>query len=112
MRAAVHHVLTSVALPWAATPSPSPSTSTGPNPDTVSPGLLGFLSFLFLIVAVYFIGRGLTKQLKRVNFDEDAATAAMLGEAPADGVDLGPRSADTGAEPAPTVGTDDPSPAP
>ena len=50
MRAAVHHVLASVALPWAATPSPSPSTSTGPNPDTVSPGLLGFLSFLFLMV--------------------------------------------------------------
>jgi hypothetical protein len=78
MRAIVQHVLASVALPAAATPSPSPST--GPNPDLVSPGLLGFLSFLFLIVAVVFIGRGLSKQLKRVNFDEDEATAEMLGE--------------------------------
>ena len=111
MRAAVHHVLASVALPWAATPSPSPSTSTGPNPDTVSPGLLGFLSFLFLIVAVYFIGRGLTKQLKRVSFDEDAATAAMLGKAsaPADGVDLG-QGTDLGTESG--AGPDDAVPTP
>jgi hypothetical protein len=92
MRAAVHHVFASVALPGAGTPSPSPSTSTGPNPDLVSPGLLGFLSFVFLVVAVYFVGRGLNKQLKRVTFDENVATAEMLGEpgpAPADGVDLG-----------------------
>jgi hypothetical protein len=103
MRTAVQHVLASVALPADATPSPSPST--GPNPDLVSPGLLGFVSFLFLIVAVYFIGRGLTKQLKRVDFDEDKATADMLGEpeptevpdgTPEGGVDLG--------TPAPTDG--------
>jgi len=102
MRAAVHHVLVSLALPGASTPSPSPSTSTGPNPDLVSPGLLGFLSFLFLIVAVYFVGRGLNKQLKRVTFDEDAATAEMLGQpvpARADGVDLGSTGA---ADPAPS----------
>ena len=107
MRVAVHHVLASVVLPRSAS-TPSPSPATGPNPDTVSPGLLGFLSFLFLIVAVYFIGRGLTKQLKRVDFDEEVATADMLGEpaptdepegAPDGGVDLGSAPAPDEAPP-------------
>lgn len=90
----MHHVLASAALPWASTPSPSPSTSSGPNPDTVGPGLLGFVFFVFLLIAVVLIGRGLSKQLKRVDFDEDTATANMLGDrapapVPDEGVDLG-----------------------
>ena len=108
MRAAVQHVLASVALPAAATPSPSPST--GPNPDLVSPGLLGFLSFLFLIVAVFFIGRGLTKQLKRVNFDEDEATAEMLGEQPRTEVP-GSTAADIGVDLGTPTPPDEPPPA-
>ena len=71
----MNHVAASVLLPLAGTPSPSPS-PVGPDANLVSPGLLGFLSFVFLIVTVFFIGRGLNKQLKRVNFPEETATAS------------------------------------
>jgi hypothetical protein len=76
--------LPSVLLRLATSPSPSPSLSqsspTSPLPGEsdatwLGPGLLGFLSLLFLAVALYFIYRGLTKQLKRVTFDEDAVNA-------------------------------------
>lgn len=84
--------LLTVLVPFADSPSPSPSPSptvTPPPDDMVSPGLLGFLALLFLVVAGYFIARGLNKQLKRVDFDEDAVntpeTAAGDGEPPAQG---------------------------
>ena len=65
----------------AASPSPSPSlsqsTPTSPlpgenDPTWLGPGLLGFLSLVFLAVAVFVIYKSLTKQLARVTFDEDA----------------------------------------
>ena len=70
-----------VVLPLATSPSPTPSlsqsTPTSPLPGEsdstwLGPGLLGFLSLLFLAIAVFFIYRGLDKQLKRVTFDESA----------------------------------------
>ncbi|MBI1378189.1 MAG: hypothetical protein GC157_12000 [Frankiales bacterium] len=74
--------LLTVLVPFADSPSPSPSPTVTPPPDDmVSPGLLGFLALLFLVVAGYFIARGLNKQLKRVDFDEEAVNA------PDDGVD-------------------------
>ena len=59
------------------TPSLSQSTPTSPLPGEndatwLGPGLLGFLSLMFLVVAVFFIYRSLTKQLGRVTFDEAA----------------------------------------
>jgi hypothetical protein len=74
-----------VHLADSASPSPSLSQSTPTSPlpgendsSWLGPGLLGFLSLLFLAVAVFFIYRGLDKQLKRVTFDE----SAVNGEAP------------------------------
>jgi hypothetical protein len=80
----VPHLLTVLVLAASASPSPSPSGSGAvvPPDDTVSPGLLGFLSFLFLGIAVLLIGRGLTKQLKRVTFDEDAVNAEAVAAEP------------------------------
>ena len=69
--------LTSVLVRLAGSPSPSPSPS-GPPDDMVSPGLLGFVFWVFLGVAVFLLARGLTKQLKRVDFDE----RAVNGEPP------------------------------
>ena len=69
------HLLTVLVLATSPSPSPSGSGAAVPPDDTVSPGLLGFLSFLFLGIAVFLIARGLTKQLKRVTFDEDAVNA-------------------------------------
>jgi hypothetical protein len=74
-------LVSSVVLHLADSASPSPSlsqsTPTSPLPGEndsswLGPGLLGFLSLLFLAVAVFFIYRGLDKQLKRVTFDESA----------------------------------------
>ena len=70
-----------VVLPLATSPSPTPSlsqsTPTSPLPGEndatwLGPGLLGFLSLVFLAVAVVVIYRSLNKQLKRVTFDEAA----------------------------------------
>ena len=64
----------------ATSPSPSPSlsqsTPTSPLPGEndstwLGPGLLGFLSLVFLAVAVLVIFLSMNKQLKRVTFDED-----------------------------------------
>ena len=69
-----------VVLPLADSPSPSPSlsqsTPTSPlpgesDPTWLGPGMLGFLSLVFLAVAVLVIWKSLTKQLTRVTFDED-----------------------------------------
>ena len=64
----------------ATSPSPSPSlsqsTPTSPlpgenDPTWLGPGLLGFLSLVFLAVGVFVIYKSMNKQLKRVTFDED-----------------------------------------
>ena len=86
-----------VVLPLAASPSPSPSTSV-PDDALVSPGLLGFLSLVFLAVAVFVIWKSLNTQLRRVSFDEDAAGT------PGPASDAGPEPADApgpAAEPEP-----------
>ena len=64
-------------------PSPSPSptatayasnvVSTRATDDSiVRPGWLGFLVFLGMAVALYFLLRSFLKHIKRIDFDEDA----------------------------------------
>jgi hypothetical protein len=65
----------------AVSPSPSPKAKE-PDPDTVSPGLIGLLFLVLLAVATFFLARSLITQLKRVDFDEDAASARLRGEPP------------------------------
>jgi len=89
----VPYLLTVLVLAASPSPSPSGSGAAVPPDDSVSPGLLGFLSFLFLGIAVLLIARGLNKQLKRVTFDEDAVNAAGA-------VELSPDDAATQAAPA------------
>ena len=36
------------------------------------PGLLGFASLLFLVIAGYFLARSMIKQFRKIDFDEDA----------------------------------------
>ena len=74
---------TVVTLAASASPSPSLSQSspTSPlpgenDPTWLGPGLLGFLSLVFLAVAVFFIYRSLNKQLGRVTFDEGTVNAS------------------------------------
>jgi len=73
----------------------------------LGPGFLGFLSLVFLAVAVFVIWKSLNKQLKRVTFDEDAVNAgggvgAVVGVGPASpaaGVPAGPSPQAPGAAP-------------
>jgi hypothetical protein len=70
----------------------------GENDATwLGPGMLGFLSLVFLGVAVFFIWKSLTKQLTRVTFDEDAVNAPEPAE-PTTPADAG---ADAEADPTP-----------
>lgn len=61
----------------ATTPAPSPSAGDAPaiDPNRVTPGVWGFLSFVVLIIASVIIYFSLRKQLRKVNFDEDAPSA-------------------------------------
>ena len=81
-------LVSSVVLHLADSASPSPSlsqsTPTSPLPGEndstwLGPGLLGFLSLLFLAVAVFVIYKSLTKQLTKVTFDEDVVNADAPG---------------------------------
>ena len=80
MHTIVAHVQHAALLAVSPSPSPSPKVKE-PDPDTVSPGLIGLLFLVLLAVATFLLARSLIKQLKKVDFDEDAATAAMKGEA-------------------------------
>ncbi|MDQ1305392.1 MAG: hypothetical protein QG671_1223 [Actinomycetota bacterium] len=64
-------------LPAEVTPSPGATPGLAVDPQRVTPGLLGFLSFVFLIIAVVILYFSLRKQLKKVNFDENALPAGV-----------------------------------
>ncbi|MGI8954163.1 MAG: hypothetical protein ACR2FL_06255 [Nocardioidaceae bacterium] len=50
------------------------------NPEDVKPGWLGFSVVMALIVALAVLMRSFAKQLKRVDFDEDADPSAAEPE--------------------------------
>ena len=56
------------------TPSPSLPAKT-PNPDSVTPGLLGFLVVFVLAVVVWLLMRNLTGRLRRMRFREEQRLA-------------------------------------
>lgn len=56
------------AVLWAESADPSPLPENPPiDPSRVTPGLLGFLSFIFLVVAVVLLYRSLRKQMSKVD---------------------------------------------
>jgi hypothetical protein len=89
-------LVSSVVLHLADSASPSPSlsqsTPTSPLPGEsdstwLGPGFLGFLSLVFLAVAVFVIYKSLTKQLTKVTFDEDAINVEPPGVTETDGAE-------------------------
>lgn len=89
------------------TPLPSPLPEEPPiDPSRVTPGLLGFISFAFLVIAVVLLYRSMRKQMAKVDPDlpdgpgdrERRADAQMTEQAeaepPAAG-DAAPRDTDT-----------------
>jgi hypothetical protein len=67
------------------------------DPNTVKPGVLGLVVVLALAVATAVLLRSFTRQLKKIDFEEEPSS-------PPDGVDLLPGSAD------PQPGADDTGP--
>ena len=57
------------AVSVAVTPSPSPTPTI--DPARVTPGLLGLGSLIFLVVAGFLLARSMTKQVKRIDFEEE-----------------------------------------
>lgn len=71
------------------TPTPGDDASLRPglDPTQVTPGLLGFLATLFLVIAVIFLIRDMTRRIRRVRYREMAnleAERAAAGEETAD----------------------------
>ncbi len=56
---------------WLAeTPSPPPVRYV--DPQTVGPGLTGFVIFVFLCGAVFLLWKSMNKQLKKIDFEEES----------------------------------------
>ncbi len=93
-------------LAAATTPTPSPTATlpadVAPDPNSVTPGLLGFLVVFVLAIVLWLLFRNLTGKLRRMRFREDqrladdAAQAAVADRA-APG---GPRAPRPGRRPA------------
>ena len=82
------------------TPSDDPTLRPGLDPASVTPGTLGFLATLFIVVAVIFLIRDMVKRVRRVRYaaeveqaraarSSDGTASPMRGAAAGDGVDRG-----------------------
>lgn len=78
---------TRITVSWADSPLPADTPLPAPSalpvdPNRVTPGLYGFLSFVFLILAVVVIYFSMRKQLTRIKFDENAPLPAGVHALP------------------------------
>ncbi len=62
------------------TPSTPPSPGGGPDPNSVSPGVLGFLAVFVLAIATWLLLRNMTGHLRRLNYREEQRRAAEAQE--------------------------------
>lgn len=90
------YLIASGALAGVTTPSPTPSIvspsvspslpAQAPDPNSVTPGLLGFLVVFLLALATWLLMRNLTARLRRLRFREEQRQAAQdAGEGPPTG---------------------------
>ena len=92
-------LLTTVYLEESPLPSPLPE-EPPIDPSRITPGLLGGLSFIFLIIAIVLLYRSMRKQMSRVHPDlprgpgdrERAADEQMTEEAEERGSDEPPKT--------------------
>ncbi len=66
---------------------PAPEPVRYVDPATVGPGFIGFVLFMFLVVAVFVLWRSMNKQLAKIDFEEpeDAPRPANAPFGPNDG---------------------------
>ncbi|TIH37139.1 hypothetical protein D4765_08980 [Subtercola vilae] len=72
------------------TPTPTPTTDPNYNPDTVTPGTIGFVITLFVAVAAVLLIIDMVRRIRRVNLRQQVtekldAEAAAAAEAAAKG---------------------------
>ncbi len=66
------------------TPSGDPTLKPGLDPASVTPGTLGFLATLFVVVLVILLIRDMTKRIRRVRYTAEVDQARAQREAAAD----------------------------
>lgn len=67
-------------------PSPGGELREGLDPEAVTPGTLGFLATLFVVVATFFLIRDMAKRVRRVRYRQQVQEeAAQAEEAAAEG---------------------------
>jgi hypothetical protein len=85
------------ALPLASTPSPSgtttgsptPNPDIAPDPNSVTPGLAGFLVVFILAIVTFFLVRNMTGRLRRMRFRENERLAVEQAQQDAQPADPG-----------------------
>lgn len=75
------------------------------DPNSVSPGILGFLAFFLLAIALYLLVRNMNGHLRRVRYRQEALEAEAAAQAAAAAAQSG-ETDDKGAGSDPTVSTD------
>lgn len=64
-------------------PSPGGDLREGLDPEAVTPGTLGFLATLFVVVATFFLIRDMAKRVRRVRYRQQVQEEAAQAEAEA-----------------------------
>ncbi|VDR31487.1 Uncharacterised protein [Arthrobacter agilis] len=73
-------VLLALSLPAAVTPSGDPTLRPDLDPASVTPGTLGFLATLFIVVIVIFLIRDMVKRVRRVRYAAEVEQARAARE--------------------------------
>lgn len=76
----MHNLLVFLAT---ADPSPGGELREGLDPEAVTPGTLGFLATLFVVVVTFFLIRDMTKRVRRVRYREQVQENAARADAEA-----------------------------
>lgn len=81
-------------------PGDDPSLRPGLDPAQVTPGLLGFLATLFMVIAVIFLIRDMARRIRRVRYREMAnLEAEQAGKEPGDAAGEPEQPSDAGDTP-------------
>jgi hypothetical protein len=70
-------VFLDLSLAATVTPSGDPTLKPGLDPSSVTPGTLGFLATLFVVVLVIFLIRDMVKRIRRVRYTAEVEQARL-----------------------------------
>ncbi|MBG6217232.1 hypothetical protein IWX75_001686 [Arthrobacter sp. CAN_A6] len=74
-------------LAAATAPSDEPALREGLDPASVTPGTLGFLATLFVVIGVFFLIRDMTKRIRRVRYNSMVEDARLQDAGAPDSTD-------------------------